>query len=212
MAFRAGAEITDMEFVQFHPTALYLKNAPRFLLSEALRGEGAYLRNLECSASCEVSPLAELAPRDVVARAIVTNSKSAAPRSRRLSRSPHLDADFVQARFPRIYATCLQYSIDITSEPTPIRPAAHYAMGGVRTDLDGRSNLPGLYAAGEPRPPASMAPTVWPAIPCLKAWSSAPAPAKPCARSWASRPQPSVPLTLSPSNGPVDASHRASHG
>jgi L-aspartate oxidase len=151
MAFRAGAEISDMEFVQFHPTALYLKNAPRFLLSEALRGEGAYLRNLELSRFMpKYHELGELAPRDVVARAIVNELE-------RVKRSDavvyldltHLEADRVRKRFPTIYSTCMQYNIDIATELVPIRPAAHYAMGGVRTDLQGRTSLPGLYAAGE---------------------------------------------------------------
>ena len=143
MAFRAGAEISDMEFIQFHPTALYLKNTPRFLLSEALRGEGAYLRNDEMTRFMpKYHPMGELAPRDVVARAIVHELE--------LSRSKdpavyldltHLDADHVRARFPRIHETCLQYNIDITADLIPIRPAAHYAMGGVRTDLEGRSYL-----------------------------------------------------------------------
>lgn len=151
MAFRAGAEITDMEFVQFHPTALYLKKAPRFLLSEALRGEGAYLLNPEMQRFMpKYHPMGELAPRDVVARAIAHELE--------VSRLPdpvvyldltHLDTDHVRARFPRIYATCMQYNIDIGTDLIPVRPAAHYAMGGVRTDLHGRSNIKGLYAAGE---------------------------------------------------------------
>jgi L-aspartate oxidase len=151
MAYRAGAEVTDLEFIQFHPTALYLKKAPRFLLSEALRGEGAYLRNMEMSRfMAKYHPMAELAPRDVVARAIMHELE----RSR--AKDPvvyldltHLDETHVQHRFPRIYKTCLHYNVDITTELIPIRPAAHYAMGGVHTDLDGRTSLPGLYAAGE---------------------------------------------------------------
>jgi len=151
MAFRAGAEISDMEFVQFHPTALYLKNAPRFLLSEALRGEGGYLRNLELQRFMhKYHEMAELAPRDVVARAIAHELE--------ITRHPdavvyldltHLNSETVRKRFPTIYATCMQYNIDIAEELIPIRPAAHYAMGGVRTDLDGRTSVPGLYAAGE---------------------------------------------------------------
>lgn len=151
MAYRAGAEVTDLEFIQFHPTALYLKKAPRFLLSEALRGEGAYLRNMEMMRfMAKYHPMAELAPRDVVARAIMHELE--------LSRAKdpvvyldltHLDAATIRKRFPRIYATCMQYNIDITSELVPIRPAAHYAMGGVRSDLDGRTTLRCLYAAGE---------------------------------------------------------------
>ena len=151
MAFRAGAEIGDMEFVQFHPTALYLKKAPRFLLSEALRGEGAYLRNLEMNRfMAKYHPMHELAPRDVVARAIVHELEVSRAKDPVVYLDlTHLKPDHIKARFPRIYATCLQYNIDITSELIPIRPAAHYAMGGVRTDLGGRASLPGLYAAGE---------------------------------------------------------------
>ncbi|HEV7219145.1 MAG: L-aspartate oxidase [Terriglobales bacterium] len=151
MAFRAGAEIGDMEFIQFHPTALYLKNAPRFLLSEALRGEGASLRNAELDRfMLKYHSLGELAPRDIVARAIV-HELEISP-----SKDPvvyldltHLDSKKMKSRFPRIYATCMQYNVDITSEFIPVRPAAHYAMGGVRTNLEGRTTLPGLYAAGE---------------------------------------------------------------
>lgn len=151
MAFRAGAEISDMEFVQFHPTALFLKNAPRFLLSEALRGEGAYLRNIEMHRfMTKYHPMAELAPRDVVARAIVHELEvSRAKEPVVYLDLTHLDADHVKARFPRIYATCLEYNVDITTDLIPIRPAAHYAMGGVRSDLEGRASLPGLYVAGE---------------------------------------------------------------
>jgi L-aspartate oxidase len=151
MAYLAGADVSDMEFIQFHPTALYVQNAPRFLLSEALRGEGAYLRNMEMDRfMSKYHPLGALAPRDVVARAIVHELE--------VTRSPdpvvyldltHLDSDHVRHRFPRIYSTCLEYNIDITTDVIPIRPAAHYAMGGVRTDLSGLTNLPGLYAAGE---------------------------------------------------------------
>jgi len=151
MAFRCGAEISDMEFVQFHPTALYLKDAPRFLLSEALRGEGAYLRNSEMHRFMpKYHPMGELAPRDVVARAIVHELEVSQLKEPVVYLDlTHLDADHVKARFPRIFATCMQYNIDITTDLIPIRPAAHYAMGGVRTDLEGRTTLSGLYAAGE---------------------------------------------------------------
>lgn len=151
MAFRAGAEISDMEFIQFHPTALYLKNAPRFLLSEALRGEGAYLRNSEkLRFMPEYHSLAELAPRDVVARAIVNElSVSRAKEPIVYLDLTHLDSEHIKGRFPRIYSTCLQYKVDITTQLIPIRPAAHYSMGGVRTDLEGRASVRGLYAAGE---------------------------------------------------------------
>jgi len=149
MAWRAGAEIANIEFVQFHPTALHVEGAPRFLLSEALRGEGAILLNKNGEAfMAGYHPLKDLAPRDVVSRSIVTEM--------RRTNSPHVwldltsrDTDFVRHRFPRIYETCLVYGIDIARQPAPVHPAAHYAMGGVRTDLEGRSSVKGLYAAGE---------------------------------------------------------------
>jgi L-aspartate oxidase len=151
MAFRAGADISDMEFVQFHPTALYLKNAPRFLLSEALRGEGAVLRDSSLTRFMpKYHELAELAPRDVVARAIAHELEVCPLKEPVVYLDlTHLKSDRVKARFPRIYSTCLQYNVDITEEPVPIRPAAHYAMGGVWTDLEGKTTVPGLYAAGE---------------------------------------------------------------
>ena len=151
MAYRAGADISDMEFVQFHPTALYLKGAPRFLLSEALRGEGAYLRNLELKRFMpKYHELAELAPRDVVARAITHELELVKrPDAAVYLDLTHLNAARVRERFPMIYSTCMNYNIDIATELVPVRPAAHYAMGGVRTDLWGRTSLPGLYAAGE---------------------------------------------------------------
>jgi L-aspartate oxidase len=149
MAWRAGAEIDNIEFVQFHPTALHVEGAPRFLLSEALRGEGALLRNKDGEAFMQrYHPLKDLAPRDVVSRSIVAEM--------RRTGSPHVwldltarDADFIRRRFPRIYETCLAYGVDIAREPAPVHPAAHYAMGGVRSDLEGRSTVQGLYAAGE---------------------------------------------------------------
>src|SRR5579859_693578 len=151
MAFRAGAEISDMEFVQFHPTALYVKNAPRFLISEALRGEGARLRNMEMLRFMpKYHEMAELAPRDVVARAIVHEIEIIPTRDAVVYLDlTHLSAERIKSRFPRIYETCLQYNIDISTDMIPVRPAAHYAMGGVRTDLEGKTNLPGLFAAGE---------------------------------------------------------------
>ncbi|MGB7599772.1 MAG: L-aspartate oxidase [Candidatus Sulfotelmatobacter sp.] len=151
MAFRAGAEVSDMEFIQFHPTALYLKKAPRFLLSEALLGEGGYLRNIEMDRfMAKYHPLAELAPRDLVARAIMHEMEVSHARDPYVYLDlTHLKAGQVQKHFPGIYSTSLQYNVDITEDLIPIRPAAHYAMGGVRTDLNGKTSLAGLYAAGE---------------------------------------------------------------
>jgi L-aspartate oxidase len=149
MAFDAGAELADMEFVQFHPTALNLEGAPRFLLSEALRGEGGVLRN---AAGKRFMPryneAAELAPRDVVTRSIVAEMERTATRTAFLDMTA-FDAAHLRRRFPKIYKTCLQYGLDLAREPAPVSPAAHYIMGGVRTDLEGRTTLPGLYAAGE---------------------------------------------------------------
>ncbi len=151
MAFRAGAAISDMEFVQFHPTALYLKGAPRFLLSEALRGEGAYLRNAETLRFMpKYHEMGELAPRDAVARAIVHELEISPARDPvAYLDMTHLDAEKLRARFPRIHSTCMKYNLDIATDLVPVRPAAHYAMGGVRTDLDGRTSVKGLSAAGE---------------------------------------------------------------
>jgi L-aspartate oxidase len=149
LAWRAGAEICDMEFVQFHPTALHVAGAPRFLLSEALRGEGAWLLNTRGERFMEgLHPLKELAPRDVVARAIVSEMKRTGAEHVFLDLT-HRGQAFIRQRFPRIYETCLKYGIDLGLQRVPVAPAAHYAMGGVRTDLDGRSSLAGLFAAGE---------------------------------------------------------------
>jgi L-aspartate oxidase len=149
MAYRAGAEIGDIEFVQFHPTALAVEGAPRFLLSEALRGEGALLRNTRGERFMErYHPLGELAPRDVVARAIVSEmSRTGVPHV--LLDLTHRGETFIRQRFPRIYETCLRYGVNVGLDPAPVAPAAHYAMGGVRTDLDGRTNVARLFAAGE---------------------------------------------------------------
>jgi L-aspartate oxidase len=149
MAYRAGAAISDIEFVQFHPTALHVEGAPRFLLSEALRGEGAWLRNRAGERFMErCHPLKELAPRDVVARAIVREMARTGSSHVWLDLT-HREPGFVRARFPRIYETCLRHGIDIERDAAPVAPAAHYAMGGVYTDLDGRTGIPHLFAAGE---------------------------------------------------------------
>jgi L-aspartate oxidase len=152
LAAQAGAELADMEFFQFHPTALSLPGVPRFLLSEALRGEGAYLRNDRGERFMErYHPLLELAPRDVVARAIAREGIGAAPGEVRLV---HLDMRHIRGldlreRFPGISAFLARHSLDLARDPIPVRPAAHYLMGGIKTDLAGRTSLPGLYAAGE---------------------------------------------------------------
>lgn len=149
IAFEAGAVLSDMEFVQFHPTALLVKGAPRFLLSEALRGEGGILRNANLERFMKrYHEAQELAPRDIVARAMVSEMH------RTQSEYVYLDLtakkqEFLQKRFPRIYETCLSYGLDLASDMAPVCPAAHYMMGGVKTDVWGRTSLPGLYAAGE---------------------------------------------------------------
>ncbi len=148
-AYRAGAELADLEFVQFHPTALRLEGAPPFLLSEALRGEGALLLNSEGERFMpRYHPLGELAPRDVVSRAIVHEMERTGTSHVYLDARP-LGEEMLRRRFPRIYQTCLQYGLDLAREPAPVHPAAHYAMGGIWTDLEGRTSLPRLFAAGE---------------------------------------------------------------
>lgn len=149
IAYRSGALLSDLEFIQFHPTALYAKGAPRFLLSEALRGEGAVLRNIDLHRFMpHYHEAGELAPRDIVSRAIVMEMRKTSTEFVYLDLTG-LKEDHVKNRFPRIYATCLQYGLDITADLLPVRPAAHYAMGGVATDLNGNTSLEGLYAAGE---------------------------------------------------------------
>ena len=152
LASLAGAELADMEFYQFHPTALSLPGVPRFLLSEALRGEGAMLCNDRGERFMErYHPKLELAPRDVVARAVARESMGAAPGE---SHPVYLDMRHVTGvdlhqRFPGISAFLAQHGLDLHRDLIPIRPAAHYLMGGIRTDLDGRASVRGLYAAGE---------------------------------------------------------------
>src|SRR3989454_1016425 len=149
IAYETGALLSDMEFVQFHPTALSIKGAPRFLLSEALRGEGGVLRNIHLERFMKrYNEAQELAPRDIVARAIVSEMH------RTQSEHVYLDMtakseEFLRKRFPRIFETCAGYGLDLASDMAPVCPAAHYMMGGVKTDLWGRTSLAGLYAAGE---------------------------------------------------------------
>ncbi|HEX8087959.1 MAG TPA: L-aspartate oxidase [Blastocatellia bacterium] len=149
MAYRAGALMADMEFIQFHPTALAASNAPRFLLSEAMRGEGGKLRNRDGERFMPgYDERAELAPRDIVSRSIHFEMRRTASEHVWLDMR-HLDHDYVRGRFPKIYNTCLLYNIDIARDLIPVSPAAHYTMGGVRTDTFGRTSIGGLYAAGE---------------------------------------------------------------
>ncbi len=148
LAYRAGAEMADLEFIQFHPTALMLAGAPQFLISEAVRGEGAILRNSRGERFMpRYHPMAELAPRDVVSRSIVTEMRAVGGSV--FLDITHKDAAFIRERFPTISKTCESYGLDITSQPIPIHPSAHYSMGGVTTDTWGRTTLPGLYACGE---------------------------------------------------------------
>jgi L-aspartate oxidase len=149
MAYRAGAQLRDMEFVQFHPTVLYIAGGSRSLITEAVRGEGGWLVDKDDERFMpEYDKRAELAPRDVVSQAIVSQMEK--------TRHPcvyldvtHLDAAFVLKRFPGIAAACKQFGIDITKDKIPVRPGAHYMIGGVTVDLAGRTSLPGLWAAGE---------------------------------------------------------------
>ena len=148
LAYRAGAAVVDLEFVQFHPTALNMPGAPRFLISEALRGEGARLVNVNREAFMpRYDAAGDLAPRDVVARSIVRESERTGGGV--FLTLAHLDADRVRRRFPTIAAMCRQVGLDLATDLIPVGPAAHYLMGGIQTDVWARTSLPGLFAAGE---------------------------------------------------------------
>lgn len=149
MAFRAGAEIRNMECIQFHPTALFIGADDRFLVSEAVRGEGAILRNIEGEAFMErYDPRKDLAPRDIVARAIDSEMKKSGARHVWLDIT-HKSPAFIQERFPHIYAHCLDRGIDMSKDLLPVVPAMHYLCGGVHTNLKAEAGIPGLYACGE---------------------------------------------------------------
>ncbi len=149
LAYQAGARIADMEFYQFHPTALRLPGAPPFLISEAVRGEGGILRNVRGEAFMgRYHPQAELAPRDVVTRALRTEMQRTQS-DHVLLDITHLPPRRVAGRFPSIYRFCLDHGVDMTTTPIPVAPAAHYMMGGVQTNTWGESSIPGLYACGE---------------------------------------------------------------
>jgi len=149
MAYRAGAQLRDMEFVQFHPTVLYIAGGSRSLITEAVRGEGGRLVDKEGFRFMpSYDPRAELAPRDIVSQAIVTQMEKTRHSCVYLDVT-HLDPAFVLARFPGIAAACKQFGIDITRDKIPVRPGAHYMIGGVTVDLAGQTSVPGLWAAGE---------------------------------------------------------------
>ncbi|MBP1996155.1 L-aspartate oxidase [Paenibacillus eucommiae] len=149
IAYRAGAHIQDVEFIQFHPTALCYPGAPRFLISEAVRGEGAYLRNIKGERFMEkYHPQLELAPRDVVARAIVSEMENTKSTFVYIDITHEKD-ELIKHRFPTIYEYCLNYGLDLCTDWVPVAPAAHYMMGGVKTDLYGETSVRRLFACGE---------------------------------------------------------------
>lgn len=151
LAFGAGAEVGDLEFVQFHPTALYMKKVPRIPLPQAMLNQGAYLRNFELDRFMgKYHPAGERAPRDVIARAMIHEMEVSRAKDPFVYLDlTHLKAAAVQKHFPRIYATCMAHNLDLTEDLIPVLPAAAFSMGGVRTDLDGQTTVHGLFAAGE---------------------------------------------------------------
>lgn len=149
MAYRAGAKISDLEFIQFHPTAMYTQDDERFLISEAVRGEGAILRNIKGEAfMAKYDPRKDLAPRDIVARAIDSEMKRLGSAHVWLDIT-HVPRETLKNRFPKIFEHCLSKGIDISKDYMPVVPAAHYQCGGIQTKIDGSTNIGGLYACGE---------------------------------------------------------------
>ncbi len=149
IAYRAGAELRDMEFMQFHPTVLYIAGSSRNLITEAVRGAGAHLIDRNgVRFMPEYDERAELAPRDIVSRAIVNQMERTRHPNVYLDMS-HLDAEMVRSKFPGIRAMCAEFGLDITRDPIPVRPGAHYMIGGVSVDMHGRTSVPNLWAAGE---------------------------------------------------------------
>ena len=149
LTYRAGGELEDMEFIQFHPTVLYHPENKSFLISEAVRGEGAILRNSKGERFMpKYHELAELAPRDVVSRCIFMEMKTTGTENVFLDIT-HKNKEYLQKRFPTIYATCLQYGIDMSKDYIPVAPAEHYCMGGIKTNLDGETNIKNFFACGE---------------------------------------------------------------
>ncbi|MFH1197708.1 MAG: L-aspartate oxidase [bacterium] len=149
LAFNAGCDVADMEFMQFHPTAFYKKDGETFLISEAVRGEGAYLVNHKGKRfMLDIDPAAELAPRDIVSKAIF-NEMHASGKPNVFLKLDHLNPEKIKKRFANIYEQAMESGIDITKDPIPVAPAAHYMVGGIKSGLNGETNIKGLYSFGE---------------------------------------------------------------
>ena len=179
LAYRAGAELRDMEFVQFHPTVLYIAGGSRSLISEATRGEGAWLVDRHGHRFMpDYDPRGELAPRDVVSLAIVSQMEKTRHPNVYLDMT-HLDPQRVLSRFPGIAAICAEFDLDITRDRIPVRPGAHYMMGGITVDLEGRTTLARPVGGRRSHaPPGCTGPTGWPRTACWRPWSTGPMPAR----------------------------------